>query len=153
MSEVKMVFLEDFMVGDCIESPAYKVPKEQVMEFAKQWDPQPFHINEEQAKESLYGGLTACSAHIFSIFCWLANDSHDGAKVQAIAGLGFDEMRMHQPVFAEDTVYTRSEVIEVRRSKSKPDRGIAKSLIRMYNQRDEEVFSIQSTFMISAREH
>lgn len=144
------IYLEDFIVGNTQKSPSYTIPKHESIEFAKHWDPQPFHID-EAAAEQTHGKLTACSAYIFSVFCKVSNGLNENANVHAIAGLGFDELRILQPLFVEDTVHVKSEVRENRRSKSKPDRGIVTSLNKMYNQDGELVFSIISTAMILAR--
>ena len=93
------------------------VTKKEIIDFARRWDPQPFHVDEEAARSSIYGGITACTAHIFAIVCRL--DAEMETKLAGIAGLGFDEMRVHQPLRAGDTVHIMSECMDVRRSKSK----------------------------------
>lgn len=144
------IYLEDLTVGETYTSPFYTVPREESVAFAMQYDPQPFHIDEEAAI-AIYGGLTACSAYIFAIFCKVSNNLFGDSKVQAIAGLGFDELRMHKPLYVGDTVYVESEFTSIRRSKSKPDRGIVTSMNRMYNQHEEMVFIVGSTAMLRAR--
>ena len=121
---------------------------DEIIEFASKWDPQPWHIDEEMAKASMFGGLTACSAHIFSIFCITSQRWKNGGQMQALAGLGFDELRMHMPVFAGDTVRCFSVVDVARVSNSKPDRGVVTYASRLVNQRDEVVFTCKcSTLM------
>ncbi len=145
------IYLEDFVVGQPMRSTLrYTIPKEESVAFARQWDPQPFHLDEEAAKLT-YGGLTACSAYIFSVFCKESSTIFENSVVQAIAGLGFDEMRIHRPLFVGETIYVDVEVVENRRSRTKPDRGIVSSMNRMYNQQGELIFSIRSTAMIKAR--
>jgi acyl dehydratase len=118
----KKYFLNDHTVGEVIQCGAYELAKEEVIEFATKWDPQPWHIDEDAAKASFFGGLTACSAHIFSIFCITSPQWQNGAVMQALASLGFDEMRMHRPVYAGDTVRCVTTVESLRVSSSKPDR-------------------------------
>ena len=146
---MSLLFLEDFAVGRGFSSPPYHVSKEEVVSFARVWDPQPFHVDEGAAAASLYGGIIACSAHIFSIFTRLS--SHAEPRSAALGALGFDEMRIPSPLRAGDTVRLTTECIEMRRSRSKPDRGIISSRVRLENQRGEVVFSAITTFMIRAR--
>lgn len=147
----RKIYLEDLSIGQQLKSPSYTVPRQESIDFAKHWDPQPFHIDEAAAKE-VYGNLTACSAYIFATFCKLGNQLYKDGVVQAVAGLGFDEMRMHKPLFVEDTVYVISEFTDIRRSKSKPDRGIVRAINKMVDQNDEMIFSVYSTAMILARD-
>lgn len=145
------IYLEDFVVGETHRSTiSYTVPRQESIDFARQWDPQPFHLDEEAAKLT-YGGLTACSAYIFSCFCKVSSTIFEGGVVQAIAGLGFDEMRIHRPLFVGETVYVDVEITSNRRSRTKPDRGIVTSSNRMYNQNHELVFTVVTTAMMRAR--
>ena len=132
-----MRYLEDHHVGHVITSGKAEVTKEEIIDFARRWDPQPFHVDEEAARSSIYGGITACTAHIFAIVCRL--DAEMETKLAGLAGLGFDEMRVHQPLRAGDSVHITSECTDVRRSKTKPDRGIVWFEHLGFNQRDEIV--------------
>jgi acyl dehydratase len=149
MREMSLLFLEDFAVGRSFSSPPYHVSKEEVVSFARVWDPQLFHVDEDAAAASIYGGIIACSAHIFSIFTRLSSQAEP--RSAALGALGFDEMRIPRPLRAGDTVRLTTECIEMRRSRSKPDRGIISSRVRLENQRGEVVFSAITTFMIRAR--
>ena len=103
-------FFEDYHVGDQYRSVSQLVDRQGVIEFATQWDPQPWHIDEAQAKESMFGGLTACSEHIFSLFCLIGQQWEGGEQQQVLACLGFDEMLMLKPVYAGDTLYCRHTI-------------------------------------------
>ena len=149
---MKKYYLEDHTEGEVIQCGSYEVDKQEVIEFATQWDPQPWHIDEEAAKASFFGGLTACSAHIFSIFCITSPQWQNGAVMQALASLGFDEMRMLKPVYAGDTVRCVTTVEKVRPSSSKPDRGIVVYKSELLNGADELVFSIKCSTLM-ARKH
>lgn len=127
---------------------SYEVDKQEVIEFATKWDPQSWHLDEEAAKTSIFGGLTACSAHIFSIFSITSPQWQNGAVMQALASLGFDEMHMMKPVYAGDSVRCVTKIEKVRPSRSKPDRGIVVYKCELRNGADELVFSIKcSTLM------
>jgi acyl dehydratase len=146
----KLKYLEDHQIGDVVRSLPYAVTPEEIIAFASKWDPQPWHIDEELAKQSPYGGLTACSAHIFAIFTGLATSLPE--QPAAIAGLGFDEIRVLRPLRAGDSVSLVSECIEARRSRTKHDRGIVRSRGVLISRAGETVFSIISTFMVQSRE-
>jgi acyl dehydratase len=147
----KLYYFEDFSQGDENPSVTFAVTKDEVIAFAKTWDPQPFHTDEGIAKASHFGGLTACSAHIFSIYCAVAQNWEDGGKHVALASLGFDEMRMLKPVYAGDTLRHTSTVEGVRESKSNPSAGIVMTRSLMVNQNSEPVFSIKCAFLMQKR--
>jgi acyl dehydratase len=142
-------FLEDFEVGHASRSDAYYVSRDEVIAFATAWDPQPFHLDDAAASASIFGVMTACSAHVFALFTKLANTLPH--KTAALAGLGFDELRLPRPVRAGDTVQLATRVLEVRRSRSKPDRGVVQSEGTLVNQDGDVVFSAKSTFLVRAR--
>ena len=148
---MKKYFLEDHTEGEVIECGSYDVLKEEIIEFASKWDPQPWHVDEEAARASFFGGLTACSAHIFSIFCITSPEWKNGAVMQAMASLGFDEMRMVKPVYAGDALHCITTVDMVRGSNSKPDRGVVIYRTELFNQREELVFSIKCSTLMARR--
>ena len=145
----KPFYFDDLVVGAEHAAASYTVTAQAIIEFAQTWDPQPWHIDEVFASTSIFGGLTACSAHIFSIFCITSQRWQSGVVQQVIAGLGFDEMRMHKPVYAGDTLRSLSIVETARISKSKPDRGIATYNTQLINQHDELVFSIKASTLMA----
>ena len=144
-------YLEDHHEGDCMDCGSYTLSAEEIIEFASKWDPQPWHTDEEAAKASLFGGLTACSAHIFSIYCITSPQWRNGAVPAAMASLGFDEMRMLKPVYAGDTLRCVTVFDSVRQSGSKPDRGIVVYASELLNQHDEAVFSIKCSTLMARR--
>ena len=147
----KAVYFEDCAVGDQHRSIAITVDKSEIIEFATKWDPQPWHIDEGLAKQSMFGGLTACSAHIFSLFCVVSQQWENGEQQQVLASLGFDEMRMLKPLYAGDKIYCRNTIELARASRSKDDRGIVATRCELINQKDEVVFSILSTFLMAKK--
>ena len=147
----RKIYFEDCKVGDRHNTVSIKVEKQEVIDFARQWDPQPWHIDEALAKQSLFAGLTACTAHIFSIFSILSQQWENGEQQQALASLGFDEMRMIKPVYAGDTLYCRCTIETARASRSKTDRGIVATRCELINQQGDAVFSILSTYLMAKR--
>jgi acyl dehydratase len=145
----KPFYFDDCVIGAEHAAASHEVTAAAIIQFATTWDPQPWHIDEEIARASHFGGLTACSAHIFSIFCITSQRWQSGVVQQAIAGLGFDEMRMHKPVYAGDTLRCVSVVDAARASRSKPDRGIVIYHTQLINQDNEVVFSIKASTMMA----
>jgi acyl dehydratase len=149
MSAGHAYYFEDYVLGEEHQAGSYVLRSDEIIEFASTWDPQPFHIDEDIAKASVFGGLTACSAHIFSIFCITSQRWQSGAVQQAVAGLGFDEMRMLKPVYAGDTLRCVSVIDSLRLSASRPTCGIVGFLTRLDNQHGETVFSIKAASLQS----
>jgi acyl dehydratase len=145
----KPFYFDDCVIGAEHAAASHTVSAQEIIEFARTWDPQPWHVDEEVARTSMFGGLTACSAHIFSIFCITSQRWQSGVVQQAIAGLGFDEMRMHRPVYAGDTLHCLSTIHAARVSTSKPDRGIVTYHTQLMNQDDEVVFSIKASTLMA----
>jgi acyl dehydratase len=145
-----IIYFEDVEVGKKrTKSVTYQVNKEEIIEFARHWDPRSFHTDEVAAVSSVFGGLVACSAHIFSILSWFA--THGQSRTASIAALGFDKLRMHHPVRPSDTLSCRFECLEKRESHSKQDRGIVRTLATISNQQNMEVFSAIVTTMVAKR--
>ena len=148
-SKGKPFFFDDCVVGDEHLAGRYEVTGPEIVAFARQWDPQPFHIDEEAAEASIFGGLIACSAHIFSIYCITSQRWQSGVVQQAVAGLGFDELRMQKPVFAGDTLQCKTIIAAARPSNSNPDYGIVTYDSRLENQDGEVVFSVKASSMLA----
>lgn len=143
-------YFEDFVVGEEEVIPAeYLVTRDEIIEIASRWDPQPFHLDEEAARDSMFGGLIAASSHVFGICSWMGN--HMDHKSAALAALGFDELRLPNPVRAGDRLTATATCLEKRESRSKPDRGIVTSEMVLRNQRGEIVVTLKSTAMIAKR--
>jgi acyl dehydratase len=147
---MEILYFEDYYEGLEFGARPYRVTKDELISFATKWDPQTFHTDEEAAKDSVFGGLSACSSHTFAIFCSMAQFMD--TKSAALAGLGFDKLRMLAPVRPDDLLHFTSKVLEVRRSRSKPDRGIIRSEGTLTNDDGEAVFRGESTFLIACRD-
>ena len=147
-----MRYFEDFVVGSVDEkSETYRVTQDEIIEMGERWDPQPFHTDPVAAVDSVFGGLVACSAHVFAISCALHSKVPDDEKTAAVSALGFDQLRLLAPVRPGDELRARSEITDVRRSRSRPGIGIVSSRGELRNQRDEVVFSLASAALIRCR--
>ena len=119
-----------------------------IKSFAREWDPQPFHLDEEAAKASPYGALIASGFQTILVAFRLTVDA-DVWSESSLGGPGLKEVRWLKPVFPGDTLWVEAEVIEARVSKSKPDRGIVEIRNDIFNQSDVMVAQYQGTHILS----
>lgn len=145
-----MKYLEDFAVGQVIEFPPRTVSEDEIIAFARDYDPQPFHLDKEAARQSLFGGLCASGWHTAGMMMRLMVDNMIG-KYASMGSPGVDQLRWVKPVFPGDTLHLRGEVIDVKPSRSKPDRGVITSRYEMKNQKGETVLTMQAKGMYARR--
>ncbi len=129
-----MRYYEDLKVGNrVVGDETYTVTAEEIKSFAGEWDPMPFHLDEELAEQSPIGRLFASSVHTIAIAVRLSHRLK-GDSLAAVAGLGWDEARFHLPVCAGDDLRVEAEVVSKRESASKQDRGICINQLSVFNQ-------------------
>src|SRR5262249_28727704 len=121
-----------------------------VITFAQRYDPQPFHTDPEAARASMYGGLIASGWHTGAITMRLLVD-HFLSRVASLGSPGIDELRWLEPVRPGDTLSVRVEILEARRSRSRPEQGIIRSRIEVLNQRGTVVMSLSGINFIKCR--
>ncbi len=156
-----MRFFDDIVVGERRELGSFTFTAENIKTFARQFDPQRFHLDEEEGRNSLFGGLAASGWHVGSVCMRLLVE--DG-KRQAEAALqrgeevavwgpspGFTELKWLKPVLAGDTVIYSSEVIGRRESASRPEWGLLQARNTGVNQRGEPVYSMIATAFVPRR--
>jgi acyl dehydratase len=131
-------YLEDFAVGQRYGSGRLTVDKERIRSFAAEFDPQPFHLDEEAARRSIFGGLAASGWHTAAMTMRLLVQS-EFKPAGGIIGAGFDEFRWPAPVRPGDELHLEIEVLEVRPSKSRPNQGLLKIRTTTKNQKGEAV--------------
>ena len=131
-------YLEDYEVGQTFGSGVVRVDGERVKSFAAEFDPQPFHLSEEGAKDSVFRGLAASGWHTAAMTMRLLVEG-ELKPAGGVIGLGFDEFRWPKPVRPGDELSTRSEIPEVTPSKSRPEQGVIKVRMTTTNQKGEVV--------------
>jgi acyl dehydratase len=131
-------YLEDFAVGQTYGSGRLRIDKERIKAFAAEFDPQPFHLDEKAARNTIFRGLAASGWHTAALTMRLLVDS-ELKPAGGIVGAGFDEFRWPKPVRPGDELRVESEVLEVRPSKSRPDQGVIKVKTTTLNQNNEAV--------------
>ena len=145
-----MLYFEDFPPGDVRESPARTVTREEIIAFARDFDPQPFHVDEAAAAKTIYGGLIASGWHTIAIYMRLMWESYL-KDTASLGSPGVDEVRWLKPVRPGDTLRARFTVLEAVPSRSKPDRGIIRSLSEVLNQHGEVVMTLRGLGLFGRR--
>lgn len=143
-------FFEDFSPGEVTEFGDYLITEEEILEYARRYDPQPFHIDRKAAAESIFGGLIASGWMTGSIMMRLLVE-HFISPVSGMGSPGVDEVRWPKPVRAGDRLRVRITTIEAKRSQSKPDRGIIQVQQEMINQHGDTVMSLRGTSFLKCR--
>ncbi len=143
-------YLEDFAVGQIYGSGRLRVEEERIKTFAREFDPQPFHLDEAFARQTIFRGLAASGWHTAALTMRLLVES-DLKPADGIIGMGFDEFRWPVPVRPGDELRVESEVIEVRPSSSRPNQGLIKVRTTTLNQNGEAVQIQVGNLLVSRR--
>jgi acyl dehydratase len=131
-------YLEDFTVGQTFGSGRLRITEPQIKAFAAEFDPQPFHLDEEAAQQTFFRGLAASGWHTAAVTMRLLVDS-ELKPAGGVIGAGFEEFRWPKPVRPGDELHIESEVLDVRPSRSRPNQGLVKLRTRTLNQNSEAV--------------
>jgi len=145
-----MRYFEDIAVGESLEIGRHRVSKDEIIRFAEQWDPQPFHLDEAAANASVFGGLSASSCHTYSISSLIFSRAAE-KRSKAAAMLGM-KVRFPTPVRPGDELALHETCLEKRVSRSRPRYGIVKSAASLRNAAGEEVMVMQSSFLVERRD-
>lgn len=149
MTQPKWYF-EDFKVGESLEIGSRTVTEEEIISFATQFDPQPFHVDRDAATQSIFGGLIASGWHTCSMMMRLMVDGFLNQSA-SMGSPGIDQLRWLKPVRAGDTLTLNLVTLESKPSSSKPDRGVVVSEWRATNQHGELVLTIKGLGMFGRR--
>ena len=145
------LFLEDLAPGQRYGSnKRIAVTAEEVTGFAAQYDPQPFHLDEEAGRNSVFGGLAASGWHTAAMTMWMLVES-DLWPNGGIVGAGMDELRWPRPVHPGDELHIETEIVEVRPSRSRPEQGLVKARTTTFNQRGEPVQVLVANLVVPRR--
>jgi acyl dehydratase len=130
MNEAPQAFyLEDLTLGENIACGTFRLTEREIMTFAAQYDPQPFHLSLEAARESAFGGLVASSTQSLAVSCGLVVRAL--ANVKIMGGAAWEDIKLHRPVWPDRDYDVRARWFKIRPSASKPDRGIANLAIEV----------------------
>jgi acyl dehydratase len=151
VTDVLLAF-EDFQVGQIHDLGSKTVDRDELLAFARSYDPQPMHLDEEAAKASLLGGLAASGWHAGAMFMRLL---YDGllAKTRSFGAPGIDKLAWKRPVRPGDTLHAVAEVVATRVSKGRPDLGIVGFRFLVTNALGETVMTVEHSIFIQTRAH
>lgn len=144
-------YFEDLTVGEKQSFGRYEVTREEVLDFAQKYDPQPFHLSDEAAAKTHFGRLAASGWHTAAMQMNMLVAHWSQHKVASLGSPGLDELKWMRPVYPGDTLRVESELIEKRRSASRPDMGLTKTRSIVFNQNDEPVMSMIANGMVQVR--
>lgn len=147
-----MQYFEDIEVGRTASFGHYDVTREEVLDFASKYDPQPFHLDDAAAAATHFGRLSASGWHTCAMTMSMLVENLKSNRQAGLGSPGIDHLRWTKPVFPGDTLRCESTVVEKRRSKSRPEMGIFKSKLTVFNQDDEPVMSMISNGLIQVRD-
>jgi len=144
-------WFEDFTPGLVSEFGDHEITEQEIIVFARRYDPQPFHTDPEAAKRSSFGGLIASGWNTVGVLMRMLVD-HQVPANASLGSPGIDEIRWLKPVRPGDRLRARVTVQEATRSRSKPDRGVVRSLNEVLNQHGEVVMTMRGMMLLRARD-
>jgi acyl dehydratase len=145
-------YFEDIEIGRTSKFGHYEVTREEVLDFARKFDPQSFHLDEEAAAKTHFGRLSASGWHTCAMTMAMMVENMQNNRQAGLGSPGIDNLRWKKPVFPGDTLRVETTVLEKRRSQSRPDMGIFKSQATVFNQNDEPVLEMVSNGLIQVRD-
>jgi acyl dehydratase len=143
-------YFEDYKRGAVFGGGPIAVSEAEIIDFARHYDPQPMHTDPEAAAEGRFGGLIASGWHTAALMMRLFA-THVLSPASSVASPGVDELRWLQPVRPGDLLSLRVTVIDTRRSRSRPQEGIVRSLVEVLNQQGEVVMNLRPISLIACR--
>jgi len=143
-------YLDDFAVGDSFQTAGHTLTEDEIIEFARRFDPQPWHLDRDAAARSPFKALVASGWHTTALTMRLMVDS-GVMRATGILGTGIDELRWQYPVYPQDTLRVTATVIAVERSAQRSDRGTIRVRLETKNQRGEVVLSMIPTLIMKRR--
>ena len=145
-----LIYFEDVTVGESHRFGRYEVTRDEIIEYARQFDPQPFHVDEEAAKASIFGGLIASGWHTGAMFIRMLND-HAIPGSATTGALGFDDLKWLKPVRPGDILSVETVVLEKTKSRSRSDIGVVKVEGRVLDQQGEVKMTLVSLVLYRRR--
>jgi acyl dehydratase len=144
-------YFEDYFAGSVHEFGSITVDEDEMIAFARRFDPQPFHTDPEAAKQSVFGGLIASGWYTASLLMRALVD-HYVSRVASLGSPGVDELRWLLPVRPGDTLSVRVTVLNTQGLRSKPDRGFVRTFSEVFNQNGDKVMTMKSGGFVRRRE-
>ncbi|OYW46791.1 MAG: acyl dehydratase [Novosphingobium sp. 12-63-9] len=147
-----MEYYEDLIVGVVSKFGSYAVTREEVVDFARKYDAQPFHLSDEAAAKTHFGRLPASGWHTCSMMMAMNVEHMKAVGHQGLGSPGVDQLRWFKPVYPGDTLRCESTILEKRRSQSRREMGLFRHELTVFNQYDEPVMRFNAMGIISTRD-
>jgi acyl dehydratase len=141
---------EDLVLGEFRRSAPRTVTQEEILAFARQWDPQWFHTDADLARESVFGEVVASGIHVLAL--WRQMDHEINSDIDWVCGIGWDELRLKRAIRAGDTIHVTSEIVELKPSTTRTDRGTALTRYAVVDQNGTEAVTFTSINLVYTRE-
>ena len=151
MGKEGLVYFEDLEVGSKATFGRYEVTREEVIQFASAYDPQPFHLSDEAAAQTHFGRISASGWHTCAMTMRMLVDNITERKQAGLGSPGLDELRWLKPVYPGDVLRVESELLSKKQSQSRPEMGSFQSEVRVYNQDHVLVMTMKSIGLIRVR--
>ncbi len=146
-----LVYFEDLELGVKAAFGRYEVTREEVIEFARKYDPQPFHLSDEAAAQTHFGRISASGWHTCAMVMRMLVDNITERKQAGLGSPGLDELRWRKPVYPGDVLRVESEILSKKLSQSRPEMGSFQSSVQVFNQDDVVVCTMKSIGLIRVR--
>ena len=146
-----MLYLEDMKIGQKASFGNYRVTRDEVIDFASKYDPQPFHLDDDAAAKTHFGRLSASGWHTAAMTMSMLVENLKNSKQAGLGSPGLDELRWLKPVYPGDTLRVETELTDVRPSRSRPEMGSIHSLVTVFNQDDVPVMTMKSIGLVATR--
>ena len=147
-----MLYYEDLEIGKKQSYGHYEVTREEVIEFASKYDPQPFHLDDDAAAKTHFGRIAASGWHTCAMMMAMMVEHMKSNAQAGLGSPGLDSLRWKKPVYPGDVLRIESVLTDKRRSSSRPEMGIMKGHLTVYNQNDEAVLEMDNTGLIAVRD-
>jgi len=148
---LKRRYLEDLSEGEILHCRSVSFSRDSITDFAKKFDPQPFHTDEKAANESIFRGLIASSLHTLSACTRVVVEAQ--GDVAILSGVGMDEVKMFNPVRPGDILTVKAWWSDLRQSQSKPDRGFASIRCKVFNQKGQPVIEYGYRYLLACKNY
>ena len=146
-----MIYFEDLKVGTIADYGSYEVTREEVLEFARKYDPQPFHLSDDEAAKTHFGRIAASGWHTAAMTMAVIARHVVDQKQAGLGSPGIDELRWRRPVYPGDTLHVRGEILKKTPSRSRPEIGSFRTQTIVTNQDDQVVMTFVSIVLIRRR--
>ena len=143
------IYWEDLKDGQKLPCKKVMFEKSEIIEFGRKYDPQPFHVDEQAGKNSIFGGVIASALHTLSVCTRVVVEAQ--GNVASLSGLGMDEAKAFKPVRPGDVLSIEATWVDLKRSRNKPDRGIAGIKCKVSNQNGEPIMEYGYRYLIECR--